>query len=399
MIYFSEIKNKRVVTENGVYIGRLEDFIFKAAEIPSITKFIVKDKKNKTLIIPINCLKKINSSINVLGCYHQTSFLESDELMVLRNLLDKQIIDLKGNKVVRVNDVVIQDKPHFMVSAVDVGILGILRWFSLAEQVKKLFGLEPNLLSWADIQPLELTHGKVILRKEIEKLKQIRPEDLAYYLSKTNLSNVKKIIKLLNQPVAANVIASLNINYQTELIRSFPLDKTVRFLSLIDPDEAVDILLALSAKRRNLILENLPPDKKNEISNLLRFSKTPIGGLITSQFITVDANDTVKKVIEIIRKKTVTYYFMNYVYILNKEKQLVGVVNLHELLLNNLDTPLYKFMTQNVITVKLTTPEEIAINKMLKYKIQALPVIDKDKHILGIVTLDDVAEFLLKKIR
>lgn len=119
---------------------------------------------------------------------------------------------------------------------------------------------------------------------------------------------------------------------------------------------------------------------------------------MTTEYLVVNTQMTVREVIEKIKKETTDFSFLNYVYVVNNNFELVGVFNLHELLLENLDTPVYKFMVQNLIVVHLSTPEEIVFKKMLKYKIYALPVIDEKRRILGIITLDDISEDLLKKL-
>jgi len=105
-----------------------------------------------------------------------------------------------------------------------------------------------------------------------------------------------------------------------------------------------------------------------------------------------------KNVIDFIKSSTGELSWLKYIFVLNSNKQLVGVFNIHELFMQNSDTPVYKFMVQNVTVIHLTTPREIALKKMLKYKLQALPVIDNNKQILGIVTFDDMAEFILEKV-
>lgn len=406
MYYFSELAGKKVYTENNEYVGHLDDLLFVVSTTPKITKLVVHTRLKPKLTIPISYLVRINNRIVIRSDY-ETIDLEENELYVVRNILDKQIIDLKGHKVVRVNDVIVQDKPYLYITGVDTGLRGAMRWVGLEGLVVRFYRLlkllfkidiEQNILSWVDIQPLELTRGKVVLKKEAEHLTHIRPEDLAYYLNKTNLQNVAKILKLLDDKLAATVISELNINYQTDLIRHFTLEKAVKILSLIDPDEAVDILLSLSQRRRDLIVENFPDEVKKKIKYLLLLSKTPIGGLITSEYITVSPLDTAGKVIEKIKKETVNYSFLNNIYVINEQRQLVGVFNLHELLMQNPDTPVVKFMIPNVIVVRLTTPEEIAIDKMLKYKIQALPVIDKNKELLGIVNFDDIDQSILNRL-
>lgn len=402
MIYFSELRGKVIRTEDQIKIGFLEDVIFLAEDNPKITKFIIRSNLKEKLIIPVAFLKKINNDVIISKDYN-TADLQENELYLVKNLLDKQIIDLIGNKIVRVNDVALQEKGIPYIAGVDIGILGILRWLKLEESFQKLFAairinISPKFLSWADIQPLELVKGKVVLKKEEGKLEKIRPEDLADHLEKTNIINVRKILNMLDENFAAEVIGNLNLNYQNELFRQFSPQKAARVVSLIDPDEAVDVLLTLSRKRRERIYNFLDDQKKKELDYLLKLAKTPIGGLITSEYVTASPEDTVKKVIEIIRSRAGELYFLNYVFVINQNHQLVGVFNLHELLLQKDETPVYKFMIQNVVVIHLTTPREIALNKMLKYKIQAIPVIDLDKNLLGIVTFDDMAEFILKKL-
>ena len=259
MIYFSELKGKNVDTEDSINVGRLEDLIFLASETPKITKLVIGNSSNNKIIVSIEYLEKFNSDIVIKKDYKITE-LEENELYILKNIQDKQIIDLKGNKIVRVNDIVLQQKDGLYLVGVDIGILGILRWLKIEEIFTKFvslfrFKLTSQFLSWADIQPLELSRGKVRLKKEEKGLKKLKPEDLAGYLESTNIVNTRKILKLLDDKYASLVIGNLNINYQGALFRHFHSEKAAKFLNYIDLYEAVDILLYLSVKKRNEILD------------------------------------------------------------------------------------------------------------------------------------------------
>ena len=401
MLYFSEIKGKKVISEDHVLVGYLDDLIFQASEFPQLTKLIIRLPNSQKIIIDIDALIKINHDIIIKKKYN-LSKLGENELYLVKNLLDKQIIDIKGHKVIRVNDVVIQYKESWYISGVDVGVLGLLRWIKLEKFFKNLYELfgwkmKSIFLSWADIQPLELARGQVFLKKKEEKLQKIRSEDLADYLEKTTIRNVKKVIDTLNTQYSAEVLQNLNINYQSAIFRSFPPEKAAQFLEVIDSDEVVDILLAVGYKKRQLIIPFLSESKKQEVIYLLDLSKTSIGKLITSEYFYVDSQMTVFQILNRIKTETTDFSSLNYIYVINQEKQLIGVINLHELLLQSNDVVVFKFMTQNVIVVHLTTPEEIAVKKMLKYHLVALPVIDVNKKILGIITLDDVGDFILKQ--
>jgi len=402
MLYFSELKGKKVSTEDGILVGFLEDLIFQADQLPRLTKLVVRTPNREKISILFNALIRIDQSIRINKQYNLGD-LEENELFLVKNLLDKQIIDLKGHKVVRVNDVVIQDKEGWYISGVDIGTLAIFRWLKLDRlliRAHAAFGIriKSHFLSWGDIQPLELSRGKVVLKKREERLQQVRSEDLADYLERTNVRNIKKFLDILDDKFSADVISHLNINYQSAIFRSFTPEKAAKALQFVDADEAVDILLSLPSKKRQQIIPLLPDAKKQEIIYLLDLSKTPIGKLITSEYLTVDSGDTVGQTIAKIRLQSQDFSFLDHIYVVNQEKQLVGVFNLHELLIQNPDTPVYKFMVQNVIVVHLSTPEEIAIKKMLKYKIFALPVIDINKKMIGLITFDDVADFIMKNI-
>src|SRR5258708_2891774 len=228
MLYFSKTKGRKVYTQDRAFIGKLDDFLFLASETPLVTKLVIKTERNTYTIIPLEFVKNINGDITIDNKFKSIEDVSDNELSLNKNLLDQQIIDVEGHKVVRVNDVTIQDKegdkPSFYISGVDVGFRGILRWLSLEEialPFYKALNLQshPHFLSWADIQPLELARGNVQLKKGLEKLDRIRPEDLADYLQKTTILNVNKIVSNLDQDYAAEVIGDLNTSYQTALFK------------------------------------------------------------------------------------------------------------------------------------------------------------------------------------
>ncbi|MFA5770406.1 MAG: CBS domain-containing protein [Patescibacteria group bacterium] len=404
MLYFSEIVNKKVYTEDNIYIGYLEDLIFLVAENPIVTKIVIRDKTKQRLIISTDYLQKINKYLTVEKEFLVT-YLEENELYLVKNLLDKQIIDLKGDKIVRVNDVALQDKDKLSIAGVDVGIFGVFRRLRIgADNFYKIASffhikLASQFLSWADIQPLELIRGNVKLRKKEEKLEKIRPEDLADYLEKTNVINARKFLKILDTEKAAEVIGNLNINYQTALFKNFQSEKAAKLITFLDPDEAVDVLLTLSKRKREEVMDKLPPKNKEKILHLLDLSKEPIGGLITTEYLTVFPEDTVRQVIDKIKNDAKDFSSLYCVYVVNKENQLTGALSLQEILKQDPDTPLYKFMTQNLVVIHLTTPVEIAMKKFLKYHLSSLPVTNQEKRMEGIVNFDDITNYILERIK
>ncbi len=407
MLYFSELEGRQVVTEDKIEMGRLEDIIFTVSANPKVSKLVIRTTKDKKTIVPYEYVIKFGDIITLKKSY-MLSELDENEMYIKKNLLDKQIIDIGGNKVVRVNDVTFQEKytptvNELFITGVDVGILGLLRRLGVESFVERIYHffrltLSSSFLPWGDVQPLELNRGQVKLKKSEEKIQNMRPEDLADYLEKTNEKNVRKFLHILDKQFAAEVIENLNINYQRDLFLHWDSEKSAEILESINPEEAVDILLALHKKRRDEILSKIKPDIRNELEALINLSKTPIGKIITSEYFTVPPNITAGEVITKIKKETASYSFFAAIYVINDNKQLIGVFNPHDLLMQEHTTPVYKFMIQNLVEIRLTTPVEIAVRKMLRYRFPALPIVDNDKHLLGLLTFDHITDFLRDRI-
>lgn len=400
MLFFSEVTGRRVFDSAGESVGRLTDFLFLGTGQPLITKLVIQNQTGP-VFIPVTHIRSFKTTISLSAKYQQAEWVES-ELSLRRNLLDQQIIDIKGNKVVRVNDVAIQEKPYLAIAGVDVGVLGIARWFKLEPLFNKALtffnkNVSGNFLPWEQIQPVELSRGKVVLKKEETKLTKLPPEDLADHLERLSVKNLIKILDLLPNEYEADVVQNLNVSHQRGLFRTLRPKKAAQVLSRVEPDEAVDILLNLTAKRREAILRELPSEAKEPIEHLLQLSKTDIGSLATTDFFTARPEETAETVRRRM-KRTDLSLPLTYVYVVNRNNELVGVCNLHELIIQDSNTPLYKFMIPNVVSVYLTTPPELAMKRMTKYKIYSLPIINQKRRMLGIVTIDDLVRNQQEKL-
>lgn len=399
MLYFSELYKEKVFTENKEYIGKLDDLLFVAHETPLITKFVIKTSKNHTLTIPSQYVRK-NGIGFILKNGYTTKDKTENELSVLSQLQDKQIVDINGGKVIRVNDITINDTGDFRILGIDVGFLGILRWLGLAKPLSYLLHRfhirDTDFIPWSDVEPDQVSKGRIVLKSEREKLHKIHAEDLAEHLEHANIQTVLRSLRVMDPELSARVIADLNVDYQREIFRRFSAEHAGEILSLVDSDEAVDVLLSLDSDRREEILRFIKKGKKGPILHLLHLAKTPIGHLMSAEYLTVTSDMTVREVLEKVKKETGDFSELLYVYALNNEEQIVGVETLHELLLQKLDTPFYKIMKQNLILGRLTTPKEIALRRMVKYSIYALPIVDEDRKLLGIVSLQSISEDLVE---
>jgi CBS domain-containing protein/sporulation protein YlmC with PRC-barrel domain len=404
MLYFSELDRKKVLTNDGVFIGYLDDLIFLLDSRPKITKIVVEFQGSKT-IINADAVHKFNSVVRIAKFYTQTELAEN-ELYVKRNLLDKQVIDISGNKIVRANDVIIHEQINLSshnyecyISGVDIGLIGILRRLRIENFMTRIihfFGLNliSNFLSWADIQPLDLMRGSIRVKKEETKLQNMRPEDLADHLEQTNELNIKKFLRLLDKDFATEVISNLNINYQRDLFRTWNPEKSAEIINKMDTDIAADILLSLTKKKGEEIIKLLDEKKRYSIQKLLSLTRTPITKRLSSEYIVVQPTETPRDIFGKIKKIATDFASLDYIYVVNQKKQLIGACNLHELLIQQEDTPIYKFMSQNLIEAHLRTPLEMVVYKIVKYRLHALPIVDSNKEFIGIIPFDNISDII-----
>jgi len=394
MLYFSELRGKHVIENPSVFLGTLEDIVFKSTSTAPVSKLLIKTPKNHRVLVPFSSIIKIGKNILISPDYVLTN-LEENELYVGKNLNDQQIIDVRGNKMVRVNDVVFLQKPFLHVSGVDIGWLGLLRWIGLEKMVTdaaRMAGKEvtSQFLSWNDIMPVELARGRVMLKRQETNVAKLRPEDLADYLNHLSLRNAKRLLHTLDDEFAASVIRSLNVYLRGQAVKIFAPERIVRILAHLDIDEVVDVLMSADRHVRERIIKLIPHPRKDEVMRLMKVAKTPVGDLMNIQFLVASPVDTVGKIIRQIKKESSHLSDIKYVYVVNDAYELIGVFSLLELLSESMEEPLYKFMITNPVTASLSTPKEIIIKKMVKYKIDSIPIVDDRNHLVGVVSIVDV---------
>lgn len=403
MLYFSELYGEKVFTESRKYLGRVRDFYFLPAETARITKVALQAaRRQSTLLeVPLSYFRKNGIGFIVKDDY-EISTKTAEEMSLFSTLQNQQIIDINGEKVIRVNDVIINTLPEYTISGIDIGIIGVFRWIGAANLFADLlrrFGLtyKSSYIPWSELQASEIAKNRIVLKKEQEKLHKILPEDLAEHLEKASIHNIIKTLRVMDKDISAQVIADLNLDYQKEIIGRYSSEHAAQLLALIDADEIVDVLLVLEKSKQQEILKWLPAEKRRQVEHLLQHAKTPIGHLLSTNYLAVAADSTIRSALTKIHREGGNFSELLYVYVFNQKNQVVGVFNLQELLIQKPDRPVYKSMNQNLVLGRLTTPVEIVLSRLLKYHLYAMPIVDDNRQLLGIVSLQDIAENILAK--
>jgi len=403
-LFVSEILKKPVLDPRGEELGRLKDLVIvKGEPLPKVSSIIV-EKKKKLFNLPwteLNIFNKRIMSAKVYSEALQPYELNEEDLLVVRDILDKQIVDVNGAKVVRVNDVRLEGfNSEAILIAVDIGTRGIMRRLGVerrGEDFAKLFKkrLPFNLISWNYIQPLEPKLTKISLTVPRQMVSELHPADIAEIISQVSHKEGATFFRDLDVETAAEALSELQPDVQATIISGMDTDKAADIIEEMPPDEAADVLSDLPADKAKEILESIEKEEAEDIQELLSHEEDTAGGLMTNEYIAYPPETTVREAIERFRKEAEEVETVYYIYIIDADEKLIGVISLRELLLAPLDAKLSDIMETKLKTVGPEADEKEVAEIISKYNPLALPVIDAEGYLLGIVTIDDIMDLIL----
>jgi len=405
MAFVSELLGRPVAEVNGLRIGRLVDLVASPGNgipHPKIVALVVKRARSQ-LVVPFSDVAvliapaiPLTKSLAEIVPYRPGE----RDLYLARDVLDKQIIDTSGVRVVRVNDLELaRVNGHFYVANVDTGSLGLLRRLGLGTAVQKLTGrpgrgLPPGVISWDNV---ELLPGDQAMRLRVpsDKIAELHPADLAEILSDLSRSESGRLLESLDVKTLADTLEEVEPDFQASLVEAMADEKVADVLEEMGPDEAADLLAELPEDRSQGLLELMEDDEAEDVRKLLAYRDDTAGGIMTTEFIAVPADLTAEEVIRMLRERAEEAETIFYVYVTDSENRLMGVFSLRELVLAQPETPVADFMETRVVMVQLMDPQEKVAQVVAKYNLLAVPVVDDGGHLHGIVTADDALDKII----
>jgi magnesium transporter len=335
--------------------------------------------------------------------------LSNDEvangLLLVENILDKQIVDLNGRKLVRVNDVRLATLPAgtFAV-AVDVGIEGLLRRIGLSIPIKKILSLfriniPAKFILWDDVQAIDFSNLNIKLSKSYSKLHTLHPSDLADILEDLGKKSSMSVFSSLDEDKAADVLEELESRAQVHMVENLPLDKMADVLEKMPADEVADILDELEDDKAEMLLNEMEAESSKEVRELLEYEDDMVGSLMTTDYLSFTADFTVAEVLVEMRAKKPEAVELYNLFVVEPNDELIGNFNLRDLVVAEplltvsqimKAKPVYLFDKQKVSAIA-----EI----ISKYNLLAVPVVDEDFLLQGMVVIDDIVEDLIRERR
>ena len=404
MLYLSQAIGRPVLDANGEPIGKVADLIVAVGDrYPPVTGLVVLTDRRR-IFLPWSSVDRLDAA----GARLRTQTIDigkfqqrPNEILLRADLMDKQIVDIDGRKVVRVNDLrldEIEGKLHLV--AVDVGAAGLLRrlgvergWRTIARNVGR--GVPERYIDWEDVDPVETSIASIKLRVPHGGLAELHPADLATIIDQLAPKDRAGVLAALDDEAAADVFEEMEPETQVEVLEDLDPARAADILEEMSPDDAADLVADLSDETREELLALMERDEAEELGELLAYPEDTAGGMMTTEFVALPASLTCAQAIDRLRELEPDAETIYYVYVTDDEDRLVGVLSLRDLIVAQPDTSVAEVMIPEPVTVGVLADEDEVAEVVAHYNLLAVPVVDASSHLVGIVTVDDAMDAIV----
>lgn len=406
--FFSRVLGNDVLSPEGKRLGRLKDLVadpsFKRPKI--VAAQVQRDGAPVTVDFSKFSITKVKGQYR-LECNEWQPFPTDsfDAVFLARHVQDRQIVDMNGRKLVRVNDIKIAmlATGAYLVAA-DVGLEGLLRRLGFAKPVQrflKLFGasVSSRLILWDDVETISYGHAGIRLSKETSNLDRLHPSDLADIIEDMDHNTQVEIFNALDMERAADVLEELESDTRESLLESLPVEKAADMLEIMPADEVADILDEIDEEKAEELLQEMESEASGEVRGLMEYEDNEVGSIMTTDYICFRDSDTVGGTLEALRREKPESDMIYYLYIVSQKGELEATVSLRDIVVSPLDTRLEDIMNEDVVFVRDTDRIESLSEIIAKYNLLAVPVVDASNVLLGMVIINDVMFRLLRSKR
>jgi sporulation protein YlmC with PRC-barrel domain len=412
MLHATEILGAEVRDAQGNYVGRVKEmFIVPAEHSGRVSRILLSRGRYQPLVARREHFASAEPGKLSLTVGEQAlESYQADEgwLAVGKDLLDQQIIDVNGRKVVRVNDVNFDDRRtngnvELRITQVDAGVQGatrrLLQGLLSPALIRRLQERLPTtLLPWEFVNLIEPDPlRRVKLRISGDRLSQIHPAELADIVEELTPDERHSIIDSLDKETAADTLAEIDDRLKSEIVETLGMEKAGDILEEMDPDEAADLLAELRPETSKELLEELPRDDAQEVKSLLQFDENSAGGMMTTEFVLVGEDAERDEVVGWVRGLDINPDQIDTLLLINKQAVLAGTVSIGRLLLANSGQILGDLRSDPLLSVRPDEKEKEIFELFDKYNLRTLAVVDANHRPLGIITVDDVIKHLQER--
>lgn len=395
-MYLTELLSKSVYDDNKQKLGKIKDVVISPDKTyPKIEAIKIKTN-GEFYFIPSYYISKITDTKVLLTTPLEDVIQypkQDSQIKLSRDILDRQVVDMEGSKIRRVNDVEISYKQgDYYIIGVDIGVNGLLRRLGMGGLSKKI-SHQDHIISWKDIDSLDFSNLKLKVSKK--KLRKLHPADIAEIVDDLGISDSMSILNSLDDESAADAFEEISPEKQKTILTEMEEKEAADLVDEMSPDDAADLLATISDEKKEEILELMDPEESQELRELLEYPENTAGGVMTTEYAFITGNKSTGEVMKEIRKIADDVETIYYIYVLSPEEKLEGVFTIRELLLNDDKTMIYDYMNKDIVSVNVNEEENEVAKIIAKYNLIALPVIDKEGKMKGIITVDDAIDIIL----
>lgn len=410
-VSLSDLLGSTVYDASGAASGRVREVALAPQEDRSrVALFIIKTATGNRML-PLTSVSAINGGIRAATAAADWSSSDGQEglLLLSRDLLDQQVIDVHGRKVVRVNDVDFhhdsaQNRSVLRVGGVDVGARGavrrLLKGMVPAVALRALLQrVPPREIPWDFVDIIETDPARrVKLKISNERLAKLHPADIADIVEDLAPDEREAVFETLEEGVAAGALEELEPKVQRAVLESLDSDRAADIVEEMEPDAAADLLGDLSDERSEAILVQMEPEERQEVTDLLEFKENSAAGRMTTEYIALPVTATANDAIEAMRAFEGRMENMSTIYLTDSHGTLAGAVPLVKIVLATAATPLLALAQEPLISCHEDAKEKEFAELFDKYNLLTLPVIDEHNQLTGVITPDDVIAMLRSKL-
>lgn len=402
MLYLSQVLGRPIRDLEGLRVATVKDVIVRLGEEdhPPVTGLVARYRRRDFFLSRWRITElsqngvRLNSDILDLRPFVR----RESEVLLARDVLDKQLIDVDGKRVVRVNDVqIIQAAGEWRVTGADVSLQGL--WRRLAPAGFAGTGRTVEVLDWADVGYLATDAATVQLKSSSDKLARLHPVEIARLAEALSYHHGSEVVEALDDETAAETLEEMPAEHQARILGDMDQERAADILEWMSPDEAADVLGDLPEEKAEELLGLMEDEEQADVAELLPYEDDTAGGLMTTEFVTLPRELTVGEALARLREMAETPNMIYYLYVVEAENswKLLGVIALRNLILADPSVPLADVMRTEFQQASPEEPAKEVAQRMAEYNLLALPVIDESGDILGIITVDDAMEILLPK--
>ena len=403
--FISELVGRKA-TVNDIPIGKVSDFLVNKPDdvFPRIDGLIIKTTRGLRFA-PIDTVANVEAERGAVALTRtpgDPAPPERESLYLIADLLDKQIVDVDGRKVVRINDLEIARTGNtFRVVAADVGVGGLLRRLGLKSFGKRFTpaiyrSIPRSMIAWDSVAPIrEVNPSQVNLSVTQSKLARLHPSELAEIIGDLSKHEAAAVVSQLDDETAADAFEHLDAERQRSLIEDIGTERAADIIEEMDSDDAADLLAELDEEQQQKLLAEMNDYTAGELRELVKYDEDTAGGLMTTDYLWIYPHRTTVATMKKIREIAPESEFIYYLYVVDKQDALIGVLSLRTLLLALPTAFIERIMDTDLITVPPDMPKEDVAGTIARYDLLAVPVVDEHGKMLGIVTVDDAIDAIM----